>query len=135
MHSKLEDGAVLDKTRELCATLVSQPDFLNLRRDIDAFLADDEAKRLYQQVVEKGEHLHHKQHQGVRLTQEEIAEYEQHREALVQNSVARGFLEAQETMNRVQETVGRYVTKTFEIGRVPSPDDFESCGQGCSCHH
>lgn len=134
MHSKLENGAVLEKTRELCQTILDQPDFLVLRRNLDAFLADEQAKELYQAVAEKGQHLHHKQHQGVQLSRDEITEFEQQRESLMRNDVVRGFLEAQEQMHTIQESVGRYVTKTMEIGRVPEPDDFESCGQGCSCH-
>jgi cell fate (sporulation/competence/biofilm development) regulator YlbF (YheA/YmcA/DUF963 family) len=86
-------------------------------------------------VAEKGEYLHHKQHQGVQLGDEEIAEYEQHRETMLRNPVARAFLDAQENMRGVQETVTRYLTKTLEIGRVPTEADFESCGHGCSCHH
>jgi hypothetical protein len=31
--------------------------------------------------------------------------------------------------------VTKYVTKTLEIGRVPSDADVESCGHGCSCQH
>jgi hypothetical protein len=29
------------------------------------------------------------------------------------------------------------VTKTFELGRVPSEEDLQegSCGHGCGCHH
>ncbi|MBM3880599.1 MAG: YlbF family regulator [Verrucomicrobia bacterium] len=134
MHANLENGAVLEKTLELCQTLVSQPEFLTLRRHIDTFLADDVAKGLYQAVAEKGEYLNHKQHSGTRLAPEEIADFEQQRDAMVANTVAQAFLEAQQTMQQVQQTVSRYVTKTFELGRVPAPEDFESCGHGCSCH-
>lgn len=135
MHNTLHNGAVLEKTLELCGTIVQQPDFQSLKANIESFLANDEAKELYRTVAEKGEYLHHKQHQGVQLGDDEIAEYEKHREALLNNPLARGFLDAQETMRGLQDTVTKYVTKTLEIGRVPNEADFESCGSGCSCHH
>jgi cell fate (sporulation/competence/biofilm development) regulator YlbF (YheA/YmcA/DUF963 family) len=135
MHNTLHNGAVLEKTLELCGTIVEQPDFQSLKANIESFLANDEAKELYRTVAEKGEYLHHKQHQGVQLGDDEVADYEKHREALLSNPLARGFLDAQETMRGLQDTVTKYVTKTLEIGRVPNEADFESCGSGCSCHH
>lgn len=135
MHSNTQNGAVLEKTLELCEAIVRQPNFPALQRDIQTFLDDDVAKQLYQTVVEKGEHLHHKQHQGLSLTDEEISEYEDHRQALLRNETARRFLDAQESMRAMRETVTKYVNKTMEIGRVPTEDDFNSCGHGCSCGH
>jgi cell fate (sporulation/competence/biofilm development) regulator YlbF (YheA/YmcA/DUF963 family) len=129
------NGPVMAKTLELCETILSQPDFKTMKQDIEAFLADEKAKELYRVVAEKGEYLHHKQHQGVQLGDDEIAEYEQHRQALMGSAVARSFLDAQEQMREIQNTVTKYVTKTLEIGRVPGAEDFESCGSGCSCSH
>jgi len=135
MALTLNNGPVMAKTLELCTTILSQPEFQNLKRDIETFLADEPAKQLYRTVAEKGEYLHHKQHQGLQLGEDEIADYEQHREALMANTVALAFLRAQEQMRQIQDTVTKYVTKTLEIGRVPAPEDFESCGSGCSCGH
>jgi cell fate (sporulation/competence/biofilm development) regulator YlbF (YheA/YmcA/DUF963 family) len=135
MDLNLGNTVVLEKTRELCRTIVEQPDFQLVRRHIDAFLADEDAKHQYRQVVEKGEFLHHKQHQGVQLSPDEISDFQRQREALVRNPVAREFLAAQEVVQAVQETIGRHVSRTLELGRVPGPEDFESCGSGCSCHH
>jgi len=135
MAHSLNNGPVLAKTLELCQTILDQPEFRALQRDIETFLADEPAKQLYRTVAEKGEYLHHKQYQGLQLGDDEIAEYEQHREALMGNAVAMAFLQAQQQMRDLQDTVTKYVTKTIEIGRVPAPEDFESCGSGCSCGH
>jgi hypothetical protein len=37
----------------------------------------------------------------------------------------------------MQETVAQYVAKTFELGRIPSADDFDAgnCGPSCGCSH
>ncbi len=135
MHSETTNGAVLAKTRELCQTIVDQTEFLGLRRNVDTFMEDEAAQQLYRDVAEKGEILHQKQRQGDALAESEIADYEQCRQALLGNPVARQFLDAQEQMQSIHQTVSRYVMKTLEIGRVASAEDFETCGQGCSCGH
>lgn len=136
MQSTLEETPILQKTRELCQTILDQPEFQSIRRQIDSFLSDEEAKMQYQLVMEKGEALQQKQQASLPLTNEEVAEFEQQREALVNNPVARGFLDAQQEMHKMQESVGQFVSKTFELGRLPSPEDFSegSCGSGCGCH-
>jgi cell fate (sporulation/competence/biofilm development) regulator YlbF (YheA/YmcA/DUF963 family) len=87
--------------------------------------------------VERSEELNHKQHQGVHLSQDEINAYESQRERVVNNPVAAGFIKAQQEVQGIQESVNRFLTKTFELGRVPSPDELNggNCGHGCGCHH
>jgi len=131
----MDEPAILQKTLELCQTIVDQPEFVDMRQRIDAFLADEQAQAQYQSVVQKSEHLQHKQHSGEPLNNDEISEFETDRDTLLNNPVARGFLDAQQQMQRVQSSVTKYVTKTFELGRVPEPEDFDTCGQGCSCGH
>jgi hypothetical protein len=71
------------------------------------------------------------------MTGEEVTEFEKERETLLNNRVAKSFLEAQETMHDIESSVSQYVHKTFELGRVPTSDDFDSgsCGEGCGCSH
>jgi len=135
MTTNTEDTIVLQKTRELCETIVSQPEFQEIRSRVDAFMADEAAKSTYQIVVEKGEALQQKQQMGLPLSSDEIAEFDKHRETLVNNPVAKAFLDAQNEMHKMQESVGQYVSKTFELGRIPTHEDFDSsCGTGCGCH-
>jgi len=136
MSTTTTEDAILQKTRELCQTIVDQPEFQALRSQVDAFLASEESKQQYQLVMEKGEALQQKQQMGMPLSNDEIAEFEKHRESLISNPIARAFLDAQQEMHKVQESVGQYVAKTFELGRMPSPDDFSSgsCGPSCGCH-
>lgn len=131
------ESPIILKTRELCSTIIEQPEFHTLRQQVDAFMADETARNQYQAVVEKGEMLQHKRQMGLPLTSDEIAEFEKNRDTLVNNPVARGFLDAQQEMQKVQESVGQYVAKTLELGRLPSAEDFDSgsCGSGCGCHH
>lgn len=136
MPTTTQDSLILEKTRELCQTILEHPDFKAFRIQIDTFLNDDNAKDQYQSLIEKGEMLNHKQQQGVNLSPSEIADYEKHRDSVVANPVAKGFIEAQQEMHKVQESVSQYVSKTFELGRLPTEEDFGggSCGSGCGCH-
>jgi cell fate (sporulation/competence/biofilm development) regulator YlbF (YheA/YmcA/DUF963 family) len=133
----LTESAVVQKTKELCQTILDQPEFADIRRRIDTFMADDGAKAQYRAASEKGEYLQHKQQQGITLTPEEISEFDKCRDAVVDNPVTREFLDAQHEVHKMQESVSQYVSKTFELGRLPSEDDFDSgsCGHGCGCSH
>ena len=131
------ENVVVEKTRELCQTILEQPEYQAVRRHVDAFMNDQKAQEQYQLLSSKGEYLQHKQAQSLPLSGEEIAEYESHRESFFNNPVARDFVGAQQTIHKMQETVAQYVAKTFELGRVPSSEDFGSgsCGPSCGCGH
>ena len=135
--TQVDNGAVLEKTRELCETLLTEPSVNSIRQRIDTFMADDRSRSQYEAVMAKGQALHEKQHNSLPLSGEEITDFEKQREALLTNPVARGFLDAQEEMNALQEMIQKHVAKTLELGRLPSSEDFESgsCGSGCGCHH
>ena len=135
MHLTTEESVVVQKTKELCQVILDQPEFQRIRQGLDTFMNNDEVRGQYQALSEKGEYLQHKQQTGGQLSDEEVAEFEREREVFLSNPVARGFLDAQQEMHRMQESVTQFVTKTFELGRVPEASDFESCGHGCSCHH
>lgn len=132
MPSKIEE-----KTRELCRTIIEQPEMISIRKRIDTFLADTKARNQYETVMNKGQALQEKQSQAQPLDGAEIAEFEKHRDALLKNSVARGFLDAQEELHEMQHSIHKHISKTLELGRVPTAEDLEegSCGHGCGCHH
>jgi cell fate (sporulation/competence/biofilm development) regulator YlbF (YheA/YmcA/DUF963 family) len=131
------EDAVRQKTLELCETIVQQPQFQSIRRRVESFMADAGAQKQYQSLSEKGRSLHERQHQGLPLDDREIASFESERDAFLKNSVSKGFVDAQEEMHEMQHEVQQFVSKTFELGRVPSDADFQegSCGHGCGCHH
>jgi cell fate (sporulation/competence/biofilm development) regulator YlbF (YheA/YmcA/DUF963 family) len=130
------DSVVIEKTRELCQTILNQPEYQAIRKQVDAFFDDEQAQAAYQALSSKGEYLQHKQAQSLPLSGEEIAEYESEREKFFSNPDARDFVGAQQAIHKMQETVTQYVAKTFELGRVPAAEDFDSgsCGSGCGCH-
>lgn len=138
MPSTIEDTVVMQKTKELCQTLLDQPTMQSIRQRIDAFMGDESARDQYESVVNKGQELQHKQENSQTLSGEEIANFEQQRDALMRNPVARGFIDAQEELHEVKKSVQTYVNKTLELGRLPTEDELDGgCGGhgGCGCGH
>ncbi len=134
MNVLAEPVGVIQKTQDLCQSLLELPNFNELRTKVDAFMADEMAKYSYQMLTERSQMLQEKQSAGAPITDEEIAQYEALRDTFMKNTVATSFIEAQKEIQALQETVNQYFSKTFEIGRVPQAADFESCGSGCGCH-
>jgi cell fate (sporulation/competence/biofilm development) regulator YlbF (YheA/YmcA/DUF963 family) len=136
MLTQTEENTVLEKTRELCTTILEQPNMGVIRQNIESFLANTEAREQYETLMNKGQALHEKQHGAQPLGGEEIADFERQRELVLGNPVARGFLDAQQALHRLQETIHKHLSKTLETGRLPTPEDLhESCGDGCGCSH
>ncbi|MDE3068610.1 MAG: YlbF family regulator [Verrucomicrobiota bacterium] len=137
MPVELEENVITTKTQDLCRAIVEHLELSANRRRIDAFLADAGARGQYEAVTRKAEALQEKQSQGQPLDGGEIADFEKHREALLNNPIARDFLEAREELHKIQHSIQKHVSKTLELGRVPTATDLEegACGQGCGCHH
>ena len=137
MQTTIEETPVIQKTKELCQAILDQPNMQSIRRRIDAFMGDEKTRAQYDGLMSKGQALQQKQQMSMPLSGEEIDGFERDREALLNNQVARGFLDAQEELHQVQESVQKYVAKTLELGRLPAEEDMSegSCGHGCGCHH
>jgi cell fate (sporulation/competence/biofilm development) regulator YlbF (YheA/YmcA/DUF963 family) len=134
---KIEENVIGQKTKELCKAIVEQPEMSSIRGRIDAFMSNAVARGQYDTVTTKGQALQEKQSRSLPLDNAEIADFEKHREALLNNPVARGFLDAQEELHELQHSIQKYVSKTLELGRVPVEEDLKengSCGHGCGCH-
>ena len=132
---------ITSATRALCEQIAQDSNYLALQASIERFLNDDSAKKQYQEVHERGEALHHKQHAGMELSAEEIREFESARDALFKNEVAVEFLEAQQEMEAMKKEIVKYVTLTMEMGRVPTESEVDEasngggcCGGGCGCN-
>ncbi|HEX4342259.1 MAG TPA: YlbF family regulator [Verrucomicrobiae bacterium] len=133
----LTEDLVEQKTQELCQAILDQPNLRDARERISTFIANDTARKQYETVMAKGQALQDKQQQSQQLTNEEIADFEKHREILVNNPVARGFLDAQEELQHVEQSIRKQVSKTLELGRLPTEEELGeggSCGSGCGCH-
>lgn len=129
----MEETAVMQKTLELCQTILEDPGIKSMRQRIDAFMEDETSRTQYENLVTKGQELQEKQQNAIQLTGEEIDRFETDRQALLENPIARGFIDAQEEMQQVQKSIQTYVRKTIELGRIPTAEEL-SCGHGgCGC--
>ena len=137
MSTEIAETIVTQKTRELLQALLEEPALRAARQSIDAFLADNKAQSQYEQLMAKGQALQDKQRKSEPLSGQEIADFEQERDALLANPVAKNFLEAQEQLHEAQQSIHKQVNKTLELGRLPAGEDLEegSCGHGCGCSH
>jgi cell fate (sporulation/competence/biofilm development) regulator YlbF (YheA/YmcA/DUF963 family) len=140
MEATIEETAITRKTRELCQMILDEPSMQALRQRIDTFMADEETRAQYDGLIAKGQALQEKQQKSVALTGEEISDFEQQRDSLLKNPVARGFLDAQQELHEVQQSIQKYINKTIELGRLPTEDELGSgcCGEhehGCGCSH
>src|SRR5947207_11954719 len=105
MEITIEETQITTKTKELCQAILDQPDMRSIRQRVDAFMADEKTRGLYDGLMAKGQALQEKQQMSQQLSGEEIADFEQHREKLLNNPVARGFMDAQEELHQVQESI------------------------------
>jgi len=134
---------VMVKARELCEAIVSEDSFKRMKEQIDAFMADEAIQALYQGLGQKQALLQQKQQAGMTLADEEIADFEKDRDELLASDVATGFMEAQQGMQDLQETISMHVGMTFELGRAPTKEEIDDemhmrgssgggcCGGGC----
>lgn len=139
MPTLTEETVLTRKTRELCEALAANPEFQAAQQRIEAFMSDEIARAQYEAVVNKGQALQEKQQRSQTLEPAEIADFEKQREALIANPVAKGFMEAQEQMHELQQSIQKPITKTLELGRVPTAEELEAgcCSShgGCGCSH
>jgi cell fate (sporulation/competence/biofilm development) regulator YlbF (YheA/YmcA/DUF963 family) len=137
MESTIQESAVILRTKELCQALLEEPTMRSIRKRIDSFMGDEKSRNQYQDLVEKGQALQEKQQSSMPLTGEEIASFEEDRDALLKNPVARDFMDAQEELRQVQKSIHKYVDKTLELGRLPTEEELSEgcCSHGCSCSH
>ncbi len=137
MQTMTQETAITQKTKELCQAILDQPEMQSARQRIETFIADEKSKAQYEELMAIGQALRQKQQRSQPLTDQEIAAFEKGREALLQNPVARGFLDAQEELHHVHESINQHVSKTLELGRLPTEADFGGggCGDGCGCGH
>src|SRR5215471_14688532 len=137
MQTTTQDGAIIRKTIELCQTILEQPEMRSARQRVQRFVTDEKSRAQYEGLMAKGQALQEKQQRSLPLSGEEITAFEKDRDALLNNPVARGFLNAQEELHHVHKSINEYVSKTLELGRMPTESDFSDgdCGHGCGCGH
>jgi cell fate (sporulation/competence/biofilm development) regulator YlbF (YheA/YmcA/DUF963 family) len=135
MRPKPNMDEIRVKTEELCQLIIDQAAFPELKGMIADFFANEEARFLYNEVLDKQRTLQQKQQQGIELTREDIQTFDEARERIYVNPVSRDFLYASQELDKVQDLVIKYVLKSIELERIPTEEDLveEGCGCGGSC--
>lgn len=128
--SEETETPLISKTKELCATILAQPGYEQMKQAILEFMHHDEARILYENLCDMQEQLHGKFDEGLPVPPEEEAEFKSMEQRFLAMPVAGAFIKAQRQMQNIEKTVANYVRRTFELGRVPGPDDL---GGGCGC--
>ncbi|HMP73733.1 MAG TPA: YlbF family regulator [Kiritimatiellia bacterium] len=129
-----EQSPVIEKTMELCQTILDQPGYVKMKQDIVDFLKDPEARGRYERLCDLQDELRAKQEGGIAISDEEVESFRREEEEFMGLEVAAAFISAQRSMHKIEATIGDYVRKTFELGRVPRSEDFSGgCGAGCGC--
>jgi cell fate (sporulation/competence/biofilm development) regulator YlbF (YheA/YmcA/DUF963 family) len=128
-----DNSDVMAKTKELCSTIATDPEYKSLLEKVEQFLANDAARLMYQGLHERGEELHQKQNAGLELGENEIKDFESARDALMENPVARDFMDAQQNLQNVQVAIGKYIGMTLELGHVPTAEEISASEQGGCC--
>ena len=125
------------KIQDLCAAIVADGEVQTAREQAETFLADEDAVSLYRDMATLGRSLHQKQHNGEEPTDTETRRFTDLQNRCEAHPAIAAFLEAQEVLSGIAETVNRYVSKTLERGQVPTESKVNGggCGEGCGCHH
>ncbi len=133
MDTATSESTITQRTLDLCQAIVEQPDFSAIKEKFDAFMDDEPLKFQYQQLNDLGQLLQMKRADGLELKPEEIAKFGSLREAFLGNPTAQGFLDAEQQMQQIHQSVGKLIDKTFELGRQPTEEDLQDgmCCGGC----
>ncbi len=133
METEVKDPPIVEKTKELCATLLAQPEVADMLADINAFLAKEELRSRYDVLTMQGEALAQRQQLGLEITPEEYEKFEKERDEWLSHELSQKFLDAQKRMQALQDQLHQYVSKTFELGRVPESFEIDTCCNDCDC--
>lgn len=127
-----------EKIRELCEAILQDESVIDARNRVERFLQNPEATRGYAMLANLGETLHQKQSAGEEITEEEAERFESLRSQVLGDKAVQEFAEARNTLQEIEGMVTAFVSRTMELGRVPTDADFApqggSCGPSCGCH-
>ena len=127
-----------DKIQELCAAIVADEEVRTARENAEAFLADNDAVSLYRETSLLGRALHQKNQSGEEPSLADVRRFGELQDRCEAHPGIAAFIEAQQVLQGIAETVSGYVSRTLESGRVPTEEEVMGeggCGEGCGCHH
>ncbi len=142
MNNNVLDDQIRTATEALCNILAQDQTVVSSKAKIGLFFQNPDATKLFEEVNSYGEELRNKHLAGMPPTEEEIAKFDALRESVIKNDVARGFLEARQSIDGILQTVNQYLGMSIDLGRAPTPAEVEeaqkqamssSCGCSGNC--
>jgi cell fate (sporulation/competence/biofilm development) regulator YlbF (YheA/YmcA/DUF963 family) len=134
----MKTASVESRIQDLCEAIIADEEVSTAREQAEAFLADEDAVSLYRQMMTMGRQLHQKQHQGEAPTSAEDREFTDLQNRCDAHPAIASFVEAQQVLNGILESVQGYVSKTIEKGRMPTEEEVfgkgDCCASDCGCH-
>ena len=135
-QTHLEMQPIKDATDALFQAIVGQEKFAELHQKIEAFITNEKLRYEYDMLNQRGALLQQKSEAGMEIDEKELAEFEKLRTELLANKTMTDFQDVQDEVQQVQDRIHQVIAKTFEVGKVPSQDDFDFCSDGfgdCGC--
>jgi cell fate (sporulation/competence/biofilm development) regulator YlbF (YheA/YmcA/DUF963 family) len=127
-----QDAELLTSIRELCFEMVDRPGFVAHRKSIEVFMASPEARELFEKATDLQISIRDRQEEGEIIPEDELDTFEELRSQLLDNDIARAFLEAQEDLKNTEALLHLYVTRTLQLGKLPTEEELMPEG-GCGC--
>ncbi len=136
---------LIESVQQLSESFAKSQQVIAAKARIGLFYQSPDATDLFRQVNEYGEELRNKQMSGMTPTEEEIAKFDELRQAVIQNPLCVGFLESRQQLDELLSTVNQYLCLAIDLGRSPSDEEVAKamdqqasasggcCGGECGC--
>lgn len=130
----VENNRLFELMAELYDCLAGMQRFQDAQKSVSDFLADEEARHQYEQLLDLEEELHRKQQEG-KLTENDLQAYKAVNDALKTIPDAERFFKAQRELENIHLQIMNFIGIAIETGQIPSPDEIEdfSCDNCGKC--
>lgn len=109
---------------EFYECLADMEQFRRAQQSINLFLANDDARKHYEKLLDLEEILHSKQQDGG-ITEEDLGNYREVNEKLQDIPGAGDFFAAQDELESIHLQIMNFIGVAIETGQTPSPDELE----------
>lgn len=126
---------------ELAGSFAACQKVVAAKARIGLFYQNSDATDLFRKVNEYGEKLRNKSMEGMPPSEEEIAKFDSLRQAVVDNPLCKGFLDARQELDDMLAAVSQYLVLAINKGASPTDEEVAdslarqmsacSCGGGC----
>ncbi len=130
---------LVELVQQLANSFAKNEVITSAKASIASFYQSPEATDLFRKVNEYGEELRNKHMAGMTPGEEEISRFDEMRQAVVENEICHGFLQARQQIDELLGTVNQYLCLAIDMGQSPSDEEVaaalqqQQAGGGCGC--